>query len=76
MVYTHASICDSIRLYSSVPLHTKEAVNDDLLLGGTVVKKGMKVTYFPYTMGWLEMVWGSDWAEFKPERWFQKEEKH
>ena len=76
MVYTHASLCESMRLYPPVPMDTKEAVNDDVLPGGTVVKKGMRVTYFPYAMGRLEMLWGSDWAEFKPERWLQKEENH
>ncbi|KAL0016347.1 hypothetical protein SO802_003416 [Lithocarpus litseifolius] len=75
MVYTHASLCESMRLYPPVPINGKEAVNDDVLPGGTVVKKGMRVIYFPYAMGRLEMLWGSDWAEFKPERWLQKEEE-
>ena len=55
MVYTHASLCESMRLYPPVPLDSKEAVNDDVLPGGTVVKKGMRVTYFPYTTGRLEI---------------------
>ncbi|KAL0006353.1 hypothetical protein SO802_013914 [Lithocarpus litseifolius] len=57
MKYTHASLCESMRLYSPVPIDTKEAVNDDVLPGGIVVKKGMRVTYFPYAMGRLEMLW-------------------
>ncbi|KAL0016345.1 hypothetical protein SO802_003414 [Lithocarpus litseifolius] len=76
MVYTHASLCESMRLYPPVPIGTKEAVNDDVLPGRTVVKKGMRVSYFPYAMGRLEMLWGSDWAEFKPERWLQTEEEN
>ena len=76
MVYTHASLCESMRLYPPVALDAKEAVNDDVLPDGTVVKKGMKVSYFPYAMGRLEKLWGSDWAEFKPERWLQKEEEN
>ena len=80
MVYTHASLCESMRLYPPVPLDSKEAVNDDVLPGGTVVitifmKKGMRVTYFPYAMGRLEMLWGSDWAEFKPARWLQMQKE-
>ena len=74
LVYVHASLCECMRLYPPVPLDTKEALNDDVLPGGTVVKKGMRVSYFPYAMGRLESLWGSDWAEFKPERWLQKEE--
>ncbi|KAK7858359.1 cytochrome p450 94a2 [Quercus suber] len=73
LVYVHASLCECMRLYPPVPLDTKEALNDDVLPGGTVVKKGMRVSYFPYAMGRLESLWGSDWAEFKPERWLQKE---
>ena len=76
MVYTHASLCESMRLYPPVPIDTKEAVNDDELPGGTVVKKGMRVSYFPYAMGRLETLWGSEWAEFKLERWLQKEEEN
>ncbi|KAE8037861.1 hypothetical protein FH972_010416 [Carpinus fangiana] len=74
MVYTHASLCESMRLYPPVSADTKEAVSDDILPDGTVVKKGMTVTYIPYAMGRLETLWGSDWAEFKPERWLEKEE--
>jgi cytochrome P450 len=74
MMYTHASLCESMRLYPPVALDTKEAVNDDVLPDGTVVKKGMRVAYIPYAMGRLETLWGSDWAEFKPERWLEKDE--
>ncbi|KAK7842539.1 cytochrome p450 94a1 [Quercus suber] len=55
MVYTHASLSESMRLYPPVPLDSKEAVNKDVLPGGTVVKKGIRVTYFPYAMGRLEI---------------------
>ncbi|KAK7284089.1 hypothetical protein RJT34_18828 [Clitoria ternatea] len=72
MVYTHAALCESMRLYPPVPMDTKEAANDDVLPDGTVVKKGMMVTYHVYAMGRMESVWGSDWAEFKPERWLEK----
>ncbi|KAE7997751.1 hypothetical protein FH972_002355 [Carpinus fangiana] len=74
MVYTHASLCESMRLYPPVPSDSKEAVNDDVLPDGTVVKKGMRVTYIPYAMGRSEALWGKDWAEFKPERWLERDE--
>ncbi|KAF9611062.1 hypothetical protein IFM89_026942 [Coptis chinensis] len=67
MVYTHASLCESMRLYPPVPADTKEATGDDVLPDGTVVKKGMRVTYHPYAMGRMENLWGKDWADFKPE---------
>ncbi|KAI6674833.1 hypothetical protein NL676_002739 [Syzygium grande] len=74
MVYTHASLCESMRIYPPVPLDTKEAVRDDILEDGTVVKKGTRVTYHPYAMGRLEELWGKDWPEFKPERWLKAAE--
>ncbi|KAK6153387.1 hypothetical protein DH2020_013026 [Rehmannia glutinosa] len=73
MVYTHASLCESMRLYPPVPLETKAALNDDVLPDGTKVNKGMKVTYHPYAMGRVEKVWGKDWVEFRPTRWLERE---
>ena len=73
MVYTHASLCETTRLYPLVPTDTKEATEDDVLPDGTVVRKGTRVTYHPYAMGRIEEVWGSNWAEFKPERWLERD---
>ncbi|KAF9682977.1 hypothetical protein SADUNF_Sadunf05G0164200 [Salix dunnii] len=72
MAYTHASLCESMRLYPPVPIDGKVALHDDVLPDGTVIKKGMRVSYHPYAMGRLEMLWGPDWEEFKPERWLQR----
>uniref|UniRef100_A0A1W7HBP1 Cytochrome P450 n=1 Tax=Scoparia dulcis TaxID=107240 RepID=A0A1W7HBP1_SCODU len=74
MVYTHASLCESMRLYPPVPVDAKAAESDDFLPDGTVVKKGVRVVYHPYAMGRVEKVWGRDWAEFRPERWLEREE--
>ncbi|NP_001312814.1 cytochrome P450 94A1-like [Nicotiana tabacum] len=74
MMYTHASLCESMRFYPPVPMDSKEATKDDILPDGTFVKKGTRVTYHPYAMGRVEKVWGEDWAEFKPERWLDKDE--
>ncbi|OAY49824.1 cytochrome P450 94A2 [Manihot esculenta] len=75
MVYTHASLCESMRLYPPVPTDTKLAVSDDVLPDGTPVTKGNRVTYHPYAMGRLETLWGPDWADFKPERWLERDTK-
>ncbi|EPS72518.1 hypothetical protein M569_02237, partial [Genlisea aurea] len=72
LVYTHASISESMRLYPPVPTDTKCAVADDVLPDGTVVKKGTRVSYHPYAMGRSEKLWGADWSEYKPERWLEK----
>ncbi|XP_061356828.1 cytochrome P450 94A2-like [Gastrolobium bilobum] len=74
MVYTHAALCESMRLYPPVPVDTKEAVNDDVLPDGTFVKKGTRVAYHIYAMGRSDKIWGSDWAQFRPERWLNRVE--
>ncbi|XP_012483958.1 cytochrome P450 94B3 [Gossypium raimondii] len=65
-----ASLCESMRLYPPVPWDSKHAMADDLLPDGTPVQAGDRVTYFPYGMGRMEALWGEDWYEFKPSRWF------
>lgn len=40
MVYTHASLCESMRLYPPVPIDSQMANSDDVLPDGTTVKKG------------------------------------
>ncbi|PNX71834.1 cytochrome p450 94a1-like protein [Trifolium pratense] len=73
MVYTHAALSESMRLYPPVPMDSKEAVNNDVLPDGTIVEKGTMVTYHVYAMGRMASLWGEDWAEFKPERWLEKD---
>jgi 12-hydroxyjasmonoyl-L-amino acid 12-hydroxylase / fatty acid hydroxylase len=34
-------------------------------------RKGTRVTFHPYAMGRSHSIWGSDWMEFKPERWIK-----
>ncbi|KAF7852071.1 hypothetical protein BT93_L0599 [Corymbia citriodora subsp. variegata] len=74
LVYTHASLYESMQIYPLVPLDTKEEVRDDVLEDGTLVKKGTRMTYHPYAMGRLEELWGKDWPEFMPERWLKAAE--
>ncbi|KAL7198093.1 hypothetical protein ACSBR2_020584 [Camellia fascicularis] len=71
MVYTHTSLSESMRLYPPVPVDGKQAADDDVLPDGTVIKKGTRVSYHPYAMGRSENLWGSNWAEFRPERWLE-----
>ncbi|GLJ31564.1 hypothetical protein SUGI_0633310 [Cryptomeria japonica] len=74
MKYLQATLCESMRLYPPVPSDTKQALAEDELPDGTVVRKGMRVIYHPYAMGRMESVWGTDCLEFKPERWLSKME--
>lgn len=74
MVYTHASLSESMRLYPPVPMDGKESTVDDVLPDGTFVKKGTSVVYHSYAMGRSEKIWGKDWSEFKPERWLERDD--
>uniref|UniRef100_A0A1J3GAX6 Cytochrome P450 94B1 n=1 Tax=Noccaea caerulescens TaxID=107243 RepID=A0A1J3GAX6_NOCCA len=76
MSYTKACLCEAMRLYPPVAWDSKHAASDDVLPDGTLVKKGDKVTYFPYGMGRMEKVWGENWKEFKPNRWFEEEQNY
>ncbi|XP_076883712.1 cytochrome P450 94A1-like [Bidens hawaiensis] len=75
LVYTHAALCESMRLYPPVPVDSRTAVDDDVLPDGTVVKKGTVMSYHISAMGRMEKIWGKDSMEFRPERWFEKDEK-
>ncbi|XP_017975350.1 PREDICTED: cytochrome P450 94B3 [Theobroma cacao] len=71
-----ASLCESMRLYPPVAWDSKHAMADDMLPDGTLVQAGDRVTYFPYGMGRMEALWGKDWSEFRPSRWFIEPSYH
>ncbi|XP_074317854.1 cytochrome P450 94A2-like [Silene latifolia] len=73
MTYTHAALCEAMRLYPPGAVDIKLAATDDVLPDGTKVKKGMFVGCFIHAMGRSEKIWGKDWPEFKPERWLREE---
>lgn len=72
MVYLQAALTESLRLYPSVPVEIKQALEDDTLPDGTRVKKGARVFFSIFSMGRIESIWGKDWEEFKPERWIKE----
>ncbi|KAG6527021.1 noroxomaritidine synthase-like [Zingiber officinale] len=75
LVYLHAALCETLRLYPSVPFEHKSALRDDVLPSGHKVAAGTKVLLSAYTLGRLEGVWGEDSAEFRPERWISEKGK-
>ncbi|RZC79482.1 hypothetical protein C5167_003718 [Papaver somniferum] len=75
MVYLHAALCESLRLYPAVPLLRKTSTSDDVFPDGTVIWPGMTVIISCYAMGRMEWVWGEDCLEFKPERWISEDGK-
>ncbi|XP_019176323.1 PREDICTED: cytochrome P450 94B3-like [Ipomoea nil] len=75
MNYIKACLCESMRLYPPVAWDSKHAANDDVLPDGTPIYRGNRVTFSPYAMGRMENLWGNDWLEFKPDRWFDEQGK-
>ncbi|ORX47795.1 cytochrome P450 [Hesseltinella vesiculosa] len=69
MVYAHAVFYETLRLYPSVPLNQKYALNDDVWPDGTVIKKGDYVVWSPYASGRNVKNWGLDAQQWRPERW-------
>jgi cytochrome P450 len=69
LVYLHATICETLRLYPPIPFDHKCAVNSDILPSGHHVGPKTKLIYSLYAMGRMKEIWGKDRFEFKPERW-------
>ncbi|KAF3787111.1 Cytochrome P450 94B3 [Nymphaea thermarum] len=69
--FLKACLCESMRLYPPVAWDSKHAESDDILPDGTFVRKGSRVTFFPYGMGRMEDLWGKDCLEFRPQRWLK-----
>uniref|UniRef100_J3LJU3 Cytochrome P450 n=1 Tax=Oryza brachyantha TaxID=4533 RepID=J3LJU3_ORYBR len=75
LVYLHAALCESLRLYPPVPLEHKGVLAADVLPSGHEVRPGDEVVVSMYAMGRTESVWGSDCGEFRPERWISDDGK-
>ncbi|GMP69072.1 hypothetical protein CsSME_00028468 [Camellia sinensis var. sinensis] len=54
MIFTHASLSETMGLYPPISIDGKQALKNNVLPSETVVKKGMGVNYHPYAMGRLE----------------------
>ncbi|KAI3950050.1 hypothetical protein MKW92_044613 [Papaver armeniacum] len=65
LVYLHAALCGSLRLYPPVPINSKTVLNEVVLPDGSLIKPGTHVLIPFY----------SDCLEFKPERWIDGDGK-
>merc|ERR1712130_86013 len=69
--YTEAAILETLRLHPSVPMESRQAVKDDVLPNGELVRKGMRVCFHPYVHGRSENIW-TNAKVFDPKRWLDK----
>ncbi|CAO2840571.1 unnamed protein product [Amaranthus hypochondriacus] len=72
LVYLHAALCETLRLYPSVIFNIKTPVQPDILPSGDQVNPNTQVIFNMYSMGRMKSIWGDDCSEFKPERWISK----
>ncbi|KAH0668432.1 hypothetical protein KY289_022925 [Solanum tuberosum] len=75
LVYLHATLLETLRLYPAVPKIVRYAICDDILPDGTYVPAGSDIILSLYSVGRMKSVWGEDCLKFKPERWLSTDEK-
>ncbi|KAL5860546.1 hypothetical protein ACOSQ4_001842 [Xanthoceras sorbifolium] len=73
LVYLHAALCETLRLYPPLPFNHKAAAQPDILPSGHHVNQNTKILISFYSMGRIEEIWGKDCLEFKPERWISEQ---
>ncbi|XP_057790061.1 noroxomaritidine synthase-like [Salvia miltiorrhiza] len=69
LVYLHGALCESLRLFPTLPLEHRAPVRPDILPSGHHLRGDSKLIISFYSVGRMESVWGKDCLEFKPERW-------
>lgn len=69
LVYLHAALCETMRLYPPVPFLHVSPAKEDILPSGHKVDPNTKLVPCLYSMARMESLWGKDCLDFKPERW-------
>ncbi|VAH71564.1 unnamed protein product [Triticum turgidum subsp. durum] len=69
LIYLHATLFESLRLFPPIPIERKTVIADDVMPSGHGVCAGDTILVSLYSMGRMEQVWGQDCREYKPERW-------
>ncbi|CAN6971580.1 unnamed protein product [Brassica rapa subsp. trilocularis] len=72
LVYLHAALLESMRLYPPVPFNHKSPSKSDVLPSGHRVEAESKIVICIYALSRMRSVWGEDASEFKPERWISE----
>ncbi|XP_057531007.1 alkane hydroxylase MAH1-like [Amaranthus tricolor] len=72
LVYLHASIYETLRLYSPIAFEAKNPLKQDILPSGHHVGPNTQIIFNLYAMGRMKSIWGDDCNDFKPERWISE----
>ncbi|KAJ0096448.1 hypothetical protein Patl1_27773 [Pistacia atlantica] len=75
LVYLHAALCETLRLFPPVPFQLRKNEETDTLPSGHEIKMNTDVLISMYAIGRMRSVWGEDCYEFKPERWISEDGK-
>ncbi|KFK22353.1 hypothetical protein AALP_AAs42226U000100 [Arabis alpina] len=75
LVYLDAAVCESLRLYPSVPFNHKSPAKPDVLPSGHKVDENWKIVISIYAVGRMRSIWGDDAEDFRPERWISDKGK-
>ncbi|XP_044469685.1 alkane hydroxylase MAH1-like [Mangifera indica] len=73
LVYLHAALCESLRLFPPAPFEIRTPMHEDSLPSGQNVNPNTPVIVCSYAMGRMAWIWGDDCEEFKPERWITED---
>ncbi|KAG7533922.1 Cytochrome P450 [Arabidopsis thaliana x Arabidopsis arenosa] len=69
LVYLDGAVCETLRLYPSVPFNHKSPAKPDVLPSGHRVDENWRVVIPIFAVGRMKSVWGDDAEDFRPERW-------
>ncbi|KAF8098515.1 hypothetical protein N665_0264s0019 [Sinapis alba] len=72
LVYLHAAVYETMRLYPPLPFQRKTSIKSDVLPSGHIVNANSSIIFLIYALGRMRSVWGEDALEFKPERWISE----
>uniref|UniRef100_A0A7N0RFU3 Cytochrome P450 n=1 Tax=Kalanchoe fedtschenkoi TaxID=63787 RepID=A0A7N0RFU3_KALFE len=75
LVYLHATLCETLRLYPPVPINRKASIKPDTLPSGHQVNQETEILLSIYTMGRMHEIWGADASAFNPDRWISDKGK-